>query len=87
MLKEDWHTIPHTTYQRACTWVDIVICPEWSPFLRWRDESLRMPVSMSAEQWSFASYMFNVAWRLKAETGDVGQWELDELKALAARLP
>ena len=87
VLKEDWHTIPHTTYQRSCTWVDIVICPEWSPFLRWRDESLRMPVSMSAEQWSFASYMFNVAWRLKAETGDVGQWELDELNALAARLP
>lgn len=87
VLRQDWHAIPHTTYQRACTWVDIMICPEWSPLLRWRDRSNRLPAKMTPEQWSFAAYMFNVAWRLKCETGDVAQWELDELKALGTRLP
>lgn len=68
-LRAGAYILLNTTYQRLCTWVDVLVCPDDSVLLDWRKADGTMPRRLAADRWEYVRHVFAEAYR---DSFDVG---------------
>ena len=62
-LERGAYVLLNTQYQRLCTWVDVLVCPEDSVILEWRKADGTLPRRLKRKQRAFVSRVFREAYR------------------------
>lgn len=62
-LERGAYILLNTQYQRLCTWVDVLVCPEDSVILDWRKGDGTLPRRLTPKQRAFVSRVFREAYR------------------------
>lgn len=62
-LRRGAYILLGTTYQRLCTWVDVVLCPEDSVILDWRRQDGTLRGRLSAAQRGYVTRVVREAYR------------------------
>jgi hypothetical protein len=67
-LRSGIYILLNTKYQRLCTWVDVLVCPDDSVLLDWRkaDGTLRR---LPEDQWAYVCQVFGEAYRDSFQIG------------------
>ena len=62
-LRRGAYVLMNTQYQRLCTWVDVLLCPEDSVILTWRKADGTLKRGLSAKQHAYIAHVFREAYR------------------------
>jgi hypothetical protein len=62
-LSKGAYVLMNTQYQRLCTWVDVLICPDDSVILGWRKKDGTLRRRLTAAQHAFVARVFREAYR------------------------
>jgi hypothetical protein len=61
-LDKGIYVLLNTKFQRLCTWVDTLICPEDSVLLRWRRADGTLRANLSQRQHAYVNRVFREAY-------------------------
>ncbi len=70
-LQAGAYLLLNTKYQRVCTWVDVLVCPDDSVVLGWRKADGTLRRRLSDDRWEYVSYVFSEAYCDLFEIGEV----------------
>lgn len=62
-LRDGAYVLLSTTYQRLCTWVDVVLCPDDAIILQWRKRDGTLRRRLSEQQRDYVARVFREAYR------------------------
>ncbi len=62
-LERGAYILLNTQYQRLCTWVDVLVCPDDSVILKWRKRDGTLSRRLTAEQRKYVARVFREAYR------------------------
>ncbi len=62
-LRRGAYVLLNTQYQRLCTWVDVLVCPEDSVILGWRKADGTLRGRLTGAQHAYVARVFREAYR------------------------